>query len=160
MSMELYVLSDLELTSIADWQAAIDAEGYPLKLDDRVQLQSHGGFLPMHLRGELTGFELDHFPADEVLPAMRQDLPDVDLAHDWKFVLGFRWLGSKESELLAAWMAGTAYAQASGGVILDGEEGKIFVPVEGRKLVYDLEHPSPAALAAMEEIKRGRDQKP
>jgi hypothetical protein len=78
----------------------------------------------------------------------------VDLGPDRKFVLSFRWLGSKENELLAAWMAGTAYAQATGGVILDCEEGRIFTPAEGRKLVYDLEHPSPAALAQMEEIKR------
>ena len=159
MSMELYVLSDRQLESISDWQSAIDAEGFPLKLDNRASFERLGGFLPMHLRGELTGFECDHFPADEFFRAARQDLPDVELGHDRKFVLAFRWLGSKESELLAAWMAGTAYAQASGGVILDGEEGKIFTSIEGRKLVHDLEHPSPAALAAMEEIKRRLSEK-
>jgi hypothetical protein len=144
MSMELYVLSDRELSSVSDWQAAIDAEGYPLQLGNNVQLERHSGFLPAHLRGELTGFEFDRFPADEFLDETRQDMPDVDLSHDWKFVLSFRWLGSKESELLAAWMAGTAYAQTSGGVILDGEEGKIFTPAEARQLVHDIEHPSPA----------------
>jgi hypothetical protein len=63
------------------------------------------------------------------------------ISGDWKFVLAFRWLGSKEAELLAAWMAATAYAQATDGVILDGEEGKVFTPVEGRQLVHDLGHP-------------------
>ena len=150
MSMELCILSDRELTSIAEWQAAINAEGYPLQLDSSGQLQTHSGFLPAHLRGELTGFECHHDEAAEFI----QENSDIDFGHAWKFALGFRWLGSKESELLAAWMAATAYAQASAGVIFDGEEGKIFTPVEARQLVHDLEHPSPAALAAMEEVRR------
>ena len=33
MAMELFVLSDELLNSTADWQAAIDGEGYPLRLD-------------------------------------------------------------------------------------------------------------------------------
>jgi hypothetical protein len=139
MSMEMYVFSDRELDTVSDWQAAIDAEGYPLQLSADVQLKTHSGFLPMHLRGELTGFECDREDAAELIQAC----PRIDFGHPWKFALGFRWLGSKESELLAAWMAGTAYAHASGGVIFDGETGKIFTPVEGRKLVYDFEHPSP-----------------
>ncbi len=139
MSMELYVLSDRELALISDWQAAIDAEGYPLKLDSTVRIERHAGLLPSHLRGKLTGFECDHFPADEFFPAMRLDLPDVDFDHEWKFVLAFRWLGSKESELFAAWMAGTAYAQATGGVILDGEEGRIFTPAQARELIIRFE---------------------
>jgi hypothetical protein len=157
--MEMWVLSDRELNSVAEWQTAIDAEGYPLKFAPDVQLQTHSGFLPSHLRGELTGFECDHWPADEFMRETKQQMPDVDFGHDWKFVLAFRWLGSKEIELLSAWMAGTAYAQATGGVILDGEEGKVRTPAQARELVHDLEHPSPATLAAIEEIKRRRGQK-
>jgi hypothetical protein len=141
VSMEMWVLSDRGLKSASEWQVAVDAEGYPLKFASDVQLQAHSGFLPAHLRGELTGFECNHFSADEFLPEMREQLPGLDLGRDWKFVLAFRWLGSKEAELLAAWMAATAYAQATDGVILDGEEGKVFTPVEGRQLVHDLGHP-------------------
>jgi hypothetical protein len=154
MSMEMWVFSDRELDTVSDWQAAIDAEGYQLQLAADVQLKPLSGFLPAHLRGELTGFECYHDDAAEFI----RENSRIDFGHTWKFALGLR-VGSKESELLAAWMSGTAYAQATDGVIFDGEEGKIFTPVAGRKLVYDLEHPSPAALAAMEEIKRRLNEK-
>src|SRR5215469_7771028 len=75
MSMEMWVLSDRELASVSDWQAAIAAEGYPLQLADGVQLETHGGFLPAHLRGQRTGFECDPYPADEFLQETRQDWP-------------------------------------------------------------------------------------
>lgn len=32
MSMEIYVLSDQKLNSMSDWQSAIDAKGFPLRL--------------------------------------------------------------------------------------------------------------------------------
>ncbi len=38
MSMELYVLSDRSLTSIAEWQLAIDSSGFPLRLSAAVRL--------------------------------------------------------------------------------------------------------------------------
>lgn len=34
MSVELYVFSDAALDSISDWQKAIDAEGFALRLSD------------------------------------------------------------------------------------------------------------------------------
>ena len=43
MAMEMYVLSDGQLGSIEEWQAAIDAEGFPLKLD-HTELKGHSGF--------------------------------------------------------------------------------------------------------------------
>jgi hypothetical protein len=60
-------------------------------------------------------------------PASREEIEKVQ-CRDWKCILAFRRLGSKNNELIAAWMAGTAYAQATNGVILDGEEGRIFTP--------------------------------
>ena len=40
MAMELFVLSDERLNSVAEWQAAIDAEGYPLRLDANKPMES------------------------------------------------------------------------------------------------------------------------
>ena len=74
-------------------------------------------------------------------------------------MLVFVWLGSKENEMLAAWMAATAYAEATEGMILDGEAGKMCTPADGRTLVHDLEHPSPAALAALQEIRERLSRK-
>jgi hypothetical protein len=146
--MELAIFSNRQL-SIQEWQAAIDAEGYPLRLSPQMVFECLSGFFPMYLRGELTGFECYREDVSDV----RDKVPDIDIEQEWKFVLVFVWLGSKENELLAAWMAATAYAQATDGMILDGEAGKMCTPADARVLVHDLEHPSPAALAAMQEIR-------
>jgi hypothetical protein len=149
MSMSLWVFSDKELSSIAEWQAAVDAEGYPLQLSAEMIFERLCGFFPMHLRGELTGFESYHEDVADVVQACF----DIKLDHAWKFVLGFVWLGSKENELLAAWMAATAYATATNGVVLDGEGIRFLTPAQARAIVHDLEHPSPETLAAIKEIK-------
>jgi hypothetical protein len=54
-------------------------------------------------------------------------------------VLALRWVGSKVDELRAAWMAGTAYAQATDGVIFDDQEGKFRNATEARDVVRDVE---------------------
>jgi len=66
MSMELFVCSDRQIGSIEEWQAAIDAEGYPLKLSTDTRFEELNGFLPSSLRGELTGFECYHDDAKEL----------------------------------------------------------------------------------------------
>src|ERR1700761_7204810 len=100
MAMERFVLYDKELASINEWQAAIDAQGYSLKLDTSTNFQAHGGFLPARLYGKTTGFEWDHWPAAEFMAGN----PDIGFGHDWKFVLAFRWIGDF-NEMVAAWMA-------------------------------------------------------
>lgn len=135
MSMELWIFSDRRLSSVAEWQAAIDAEGYPLQLSAEKAIEGLRGFFPMHLRGELTGFECYHDDPAEFVQAN----PDVNFDHVWKYALGFRWSGSRVNELRAAWMAGTAYAQATDGVIVDDQELKIHAPADARMVVRDVE---------------------
>ena len=135
MSMELWVFSDRQLNSIAEWQAAIDAERYPLRLAPDKAFANLRGFFPMRLRGEFTGFECYHDDAVEFTRAN----PCVDFGRAWKFALGLRWTGSRVDELRAAWMAATAYAQATDGVIVDDQELKIHAPADARAVVRDVE---------------------
>jgi hypothetical protein len=139
MSMELWIFSDRQLNSMADWQAAIDAEGYPLKLSDATPLKNLKGFLPAQLRGEPAGFECYH---DDAADLMRRN-PDISLGHAWRFVLGFRWVGSSLEELRAAWMAATAYAVATDGMIFDDQEGKLRNGTEAREVVHGVERDVP-----------------
>jgi hypothetical protein len=39
MSMEMIILPDRQVSSIAEWQAAIDREGYPLQLAPDMQFE-------------------------------------------------------------------------------------------------------------------------
>lgn len=147
MSMELMLFSDKQLGSVQEWQAAVDGEGFPLRLSGDVVLDGISGFFPMHLRGELTGFECYHEDPGEIIGMN----PDLGIDRPWKFVLHFVWLGSKWNELIAAWMAATAYARATDGIIVDGEDWKIYNPAQARAVVDDNE--SPATLARMQAIR-------
>lgn len=92
------------------WQAAISAEHYPLLLSDEIPLENLKGFLRCSLRGQLTGFECYHDDANEFM----RTHSDINFGHAWQDALGLRWLGGKKDELHAAWIAATAYAQATG----------------------------------------------
>jgi hypothetical protein len=154
--MELWVLSDRQLNSIAEWQAAIDAEGYPLRISAETAFETQDGFLPSYLRGELTGFECYHDDAGEFM----RGNPNADFGHEWKCLLGFRWLGSKELESKAAWMAGTAYARATGGVIYNDLDTERRTADQSREVVDSLEHPSAAFEEAMRELRRRSPRDP
>jgi hypothetical protein len=132
MSIEIHVLSDQQLQSIAAWQEAIDIEGFKLKLDPTVQLETASGFLPALLHNKKSGFESYHDDARELMETYAH-LPTLDFGHRWKYALSFRW-GSLAHEGVAVFMAATAYAQATGGAVFDPQEGKMLALDECREI--------------------------
>jgi hypothetical protein len=138
MAMELFVLCDRQLPSITEWQVAIDREGYPLRLDGNKPIEALRGFLPARLRDIKTGFECNPWPADEFM----REIPGVDFGHPWKHVLAFRW-GGNLSQVPAVWMAATAYANATDGVIFDEETGTVRPPADARSVVVQIEREMP-----------------
>ena len=149
MSTELHVLSDRRLNSVTEWQRAIDAEGYQLRLAADVSLATASGMLPVTLEGKQTGFECYH---DDAMETMRF-LGVSNFTHFWNYALGLR-LGGDFSALEAAWMAATAYAAATGGIIFDHEEGKVFTVLQGRELIAKFINNRPLIKAFMDDIER------
>lgn len=150
MAMELWVLSDKQIDSIAEWQTAIDAEGFPLILSSERQLEEIGGFLPAHLRGEPTGFECSHWSAAEFM----REMSTIDFGRAWKYVLAFRWRGNF-NELRAAWIAGSAYARATDGVVFDDQEGKIRNALEALDIArIEYEAPDPDVGSSVDKVLR------
>lgn len=139
MSMEIQVFSDRRLVAIEEWQRAIEAERYPLRLATDLCLATAEGFLPAQLNGKDAGFECFHDNAAEAMKLLGEQKFD----RPWQFALGLRWIGSSMEELLSAWMAATAYAAAAEGVIFDHEEGRVFMPEEARNTVRNIERDIP-----------------
>ncbi|MBL8570766.1 MAG: hypothetical protein JNK84_16975 [Phreatobacter sp.] len=141
MSMELYVLSDRQLTSIAEWQAAIDQEGFRLKLDEGAAFTALDGYLPAHFGAALAGFEVNHWDPQ----AMKRDDPEyVDFVKDEVHLLAFRWGGS-EHELFGVFAAASAYARATGGWVFDCESGEAMTPDATAELARKFEADLPRA---------------
>ena len=147
MSMELYVFSDQRLHSIRAWQRAIDAQGFPLQLSDHVPFAALHGALPVQVRSKSTAFECDHWNASEYMA----ESPNVDYGRRWKYALAFRW-GADAYAGAAAYLAGSAYAQATGGVLLDCEQGKIISAKRAAKIGFDLERSIPMIEAAVRKV--------
>jgi hypothetical protein len=130
MSMEIHVFSDKPLPPIAAWQQAIDAEGFDLKLDPDVEFETASGFLPAMPRGKQSGFESYHDDLREFIEGYAH-VPYFKFCPAWKHALSFRW-GSLAHEGVSVFMAATAYAEATDGVIYDPQEGEVLTLDEAR----------------------------
>jgi hypothetical protein len=146
MSMEITVVSDISLDSIAAWQQAIDTRGFDLALDEQATFQSLRGFLPATVGGKVTGFECFHDVAQE----LAKSYDDRALRRDWKRALSFR--GGGFDECLTAWMAATAYATATKGVVFDQQEGKLLRPQDALAATRMIEKERPAYEQMMRDV--------
>jgi hypothetical protein len=151
MAMEIYALSDRQLNSLADWQRAINAEGFPfpLQLSANTPFADLSGFLPVRYENVQTGFECDHWDPRSIIT----EYPDIGFGHPWKYALAFRF-GAKPGELESAWMAATAYARATRGVVFDTEEGKLFKPDEAAQVIRKIENNRPLRATIDKAIKQ------
>ena len=120
MSMEIYVLSDRQLSSMEAWQTAVDQSVVALRLSTSTPFADLHGVLPVVLDQRPTGFECDHFNARELM----EDPPaEVEFDRAWACALAFRWGGDVYAGA-SAYAAAAAYAVATDGVLLDCEEGQ------------------------------------
>ena len=90
MSMEICVISDVRLNSISEWQHAIDAEGFALRLSSTRPFAELSGLLPAYLHNEKTAFECHHVPAKEMIDTY----DDIEFEREWKYALVLVWGGN------------------------------------------------------------------
>jgi hypothetical protein len=120
MSMELHVLlSKSRLPDVRQWQAAIDALGFDVKLDSSLKIGINTGFLPAKFMGRDSGFEFDISPASEIKETY-SEFADAFAERD---VSGnFRW-GGDLNEMASALVASAALTKLSDGICFDPQEG-------------------------------------
>ena len=147
--MEIYVLSDKRLSSMEEWQQAIDKEGFDLRIAADRSFETLKGHLPAWWKEKRAGFECDHWDARELMA----ECHDVHFGRQWAHALAFRW-GADLKACISAYMAATAYAAASEGVIFDCEEGKTKTPEQARETARKIEAEFPTFEARMNEILR------
>jgi hypothetical protein len=155
MSMTIYVLSDTRLRSIAEWQAAVDNEAFPLRFVPDGSDSKAVGNLRMQLRDKETEIECGFDDFDE----LEQTYPNVSFGHDWKYVLAFTW-STKIMQATATWMAATAYARAAAGVVFEAQEGKLLTAAQSLSMVREIERSLPEIEAMFEELAQQRSAKP
>src|SRR5712691_4097640 len=110
MSIEIFVLSDRRLGSIAEWQQAIDSEGFDLRLDASRPFEALSGHLPAHRGEQHAGFECDHWDPKDVMD--EESCADIDFGRRWTQALAFRF-GGDFYALWGAYAAAAAYAKAT-----------------------------------------------
>ena len=139
MSMSLYIFSDRPAQSMAEWQAAIDADGFAAELYKPAVFSELRGFLPVKLDGAGTGFEVDHEDSAALISELAGE--GWDVGRQWTHALSFHWIGDYR-ELIAAYATAGSYARVTEGVVFDCEEAKVHQPMEvlemARKMAVDL----------------------
>lgn len=148
--MEIYVLSASMLSSVEEWQRAIDAEGFGLKLDTARALKDLHGHLPAWWKGEPAGFACDLWSARDVM----QEHAGVDFGREWTYALAFRW-GADLKACVGAYMAAAAYAAATGGLVFDTAECRVKTPEQACETARRIEAETPEIEARLRDVLSG-----
>jgi hypothetical protein len=145
MSMEITVLSDRRLRSLAEWQRAIDAEALGIALPTDTSIDELHGFLPVRWNGVATGFECSHCDPAEIMTLYRE----IAFGRKWTHALDFIW-GGDFDEGLTAYMAAAAYAKAADGVVFDTQDGIVMSPQRALEVAREMKREIPKVKAALE----------
>ena len=120
MSVDLYALCTSHLPAKAGWQAAIEQQHFPLKMDPVFDPAKNTGFWPAQLSGTTAGFE--YYPLTR---AEWKDLPNLDRPN--RFTAGAQFsIGIRPLEFVSAVWVAVAVARACDGVVYDPQESKSY----------------------------------
>jgi len=109
MSIDLYVFVDHPTPlTVIEWQQAIDAAHYPLRLDERIDPRKSEGFFPVTLNSKKTGFELIPIPAHSDIPGAKWQ-PTTSA---YEFSFGGHFLEGASAYYLAAALVASFHGRA------------------------------------------------
>jgi len=73
---------------------------------------------------------------------LKETYKHVSFGQDWTYAITFTW-SSDFAEEIASWMAATAYARATNGIIFDEQEGKLFTADQSLLVAREIERRRP-----------------
>lgn len=131
MEIDLYIFSQQKLSSIPDWQTAINNEGYDLRILSPLPFQSLSGYTPVRWRESDVGIDCFHIERDKVPPLFE--------GYDaFPYVLGLRWQENYISQF-AAYISALAYAKSTSGLIFLCSDRNLLKPEEFANLLTSAE---------------------
>ena len=73
MSVDLYVFVDHpSVLTVVEWEQAIEAAHYPVRFNERIDLQNASGFFPVTLGHKKTGFYFLNKPSSDGIPGAKR----------------------------------------------------------------------------------------
>ncbi|XYD11282.1 hypothetical protein R1A27_13195 [Methylobacterium sp. NMS12] len=131
MSMEAYALCARAIPGVAEWQAAIDATGFDLKLDAVRMPPATQGHLPATWRRCEAGFECQIIPLSD----LTDTYTEIDFGGPWTCVYAFYF--ATLPACAGAWMAVAACAAQSDGIVFDPQEGQLLTAEAAIRYAHD-----------------------
>jgi hypothetical protein len=124
MSLDFYVLCKRPLSSLEEWQSAINELGFDLEITSECKVDSMAGFLPVTLHGDQTGFECSEFSIED----LTETYDEIDFGGPWPFAYAM-YTGSMGG-CVSALIAAAAIAKLTDGLAFDPQEGLTMKPDE------------------------------
>jgi len=135
MSMALHVfLHDAALPTREQWQSGIAGEGFPLVLDQTLDVRQNTGFSPAIYGDRQSGFEFDLLPATRATSVGEGDWARID-GHD--LCANFRWVGNVQ-ESISVYIASAVLAKLANGVLYDPRADRFLTGAEAVAMVRRL----------------------
>jgi hypothetical protein len=107
-----------KVPAVSEWQEAVDAAGFDLRIDPGLEVFEHSGFLPCKLFGQDSGVETYYSPAKRVFD---DAAAFEELARGRDYCISFRW-GGRFDEAACAMILSYALASSFGAVVsYDGD---------------------------------------
>jgi hypothetical protein len=149
MAVEIFVFSDRQIGSVAEWQQAIDKEGFALRLSTSGLSDEVSGHVPAQLGNDDAGFECDQADSAELTARYS----DVDFGHAWKFARAFRSVPNLKPNI-ASWIGAVIFAKVTGGKVFDPREGKLYAPEDVLSSLREVERDILQAEDELEKLKK------
>jgi hypothetical protein len=146
MTMELYALCARPIADVSEWQSALDACGFDLRLRAEKIPPASKGHLPAVWRGHEAGFECGSMSVSE----LRDDYSDVDLGGPWACVYAFYF--ATYASCAGALMAAAACVRVTDGVAYDPQENRLMTAEQVVRCARD-------TVAAIEQLDTPSDSK-
>src|SRR5262249_2649434 len=126
---------DRQVSWIAEWQRAIEAEGFALRFSTTGPADELSGSVAAKLGNDDAGFECNQESSADI---MARD-PDVDFGHAWQFAKGLPQRSHLEVEY-CSWIGAAIFAKVTGGKVFDPGADKLSTTKELLSSLREVEH--------------------